>query len=473
MIQCKITVDGTDYYISDQSKISNDGNFYHGFIKSKPSIKIGRVKGGYIAPIIGSITLINEPFNNKHPFSGSRYTALLTTPGPYTLTIGFNTAYPIFEGVINLTGLSKNQLNFSILNTNYTTELLTQVTEFSTSNKIFNPFSHGVVTDQKPIYKNSSRSNYHNPGLDHTETIAIKFINYGNASITSKSASGFNATVSDSAHFVGGGAAFSGKESLVSGTGKYGTTIKHFFDFVAGTNGLNLTTELSNSDKSEVATSRVLHIYENEQKLITELAGDVADYINHDFYIAPNPSNGNITLYLIDRAYIPVSSTILLNHEVIYFNLKLLIFGSVVGTYNIFRHFGNVTTADNSTSGQIWYEEAQELQEINKTVESINSSNGINKNIKVYADQFSQSEDQTSEVQVYLNAIRDIEKKPIVTIKVYGLKSDFKIGDRIKYFHEEEMINSDMLIRELTFNFAEETTTISGDATIEFLAMQA
>jgi len=60
-----------------------------------------------------------------------------------------------------------------------------------------------------------------------------------------------------------------------------------------------------------------------------------------------------------------------------------------------------------------------------------------------------------------------------VTIKVYGLKSDFKIGDRIKYFHEEEMINSDMLIRELTFNFAEETTTISGDATIEFLAMQA
>ena len=57
-----------------------------------------------------------------------------------------------------------------------------------------------------------------------------------------------------------------------------------------------------------------------------------------------------------------------------------------------------------------------------------------------------------------------MKKKPIVTIKVYGLKSDFKIGDRIKYFHEEEMINSDMLIRELTFNFAEETTTISGDA---------
>lgn len=472
MIECKITVSGTSYYISDQTKIGNDGNFYHGFITSKPSIKIGRVQGGYIAPIIGSISLINEPANSNHPFGGSRYSTLLGTPGPYTFTLGFKSAYPIFEGAITLKGITDNQLSFSIVNTNYTNELLSTVTEHGTSDIVHNPFSHGAVTDHQPIFKSAS-AKYYNPGFDHSETITLKFLNYGNASIALADATEFTATVSDEAYFVGGGAAFSGKESLVSGTGKHGTTIEQFFDFIAGSSGLNLTTSTANTDNSSVASSRVIRVYESEQKLITELAGDVANYVNHDFYIAPDQTTGNTTLFLIDRAFTPASSTTLVNYEVSSFSIQTRLFGRVVGSYEINRHFGTITTASNSSSGQVWYEPTQALQVITQSVESVNSSNGANKSVNIYADQFSQSAGSSSEVQIYLDAIRDIEKKPIVTIKVFGLKSDWKIGDRINYFHQEEMINSDMIIRELTLNFADETTTISGDATIEFLAMQS
>ena len=95
-LEVVLIVSGSDYYLSDVAHIGQDGNFYQEWIVGPPKLKLGPVRGGYVAPQIGSMKIANDLVDATHPFSGSRFTTVLATPGPYVMKLYHGTKYPIF-----------------------------------------------------------------------------------------------------------------------------------------------------------------------------------------------------------------------------------------------------------------------------------------------------------------------------------------------------------------------------------------
>ena len=85
----KMTVDSVDYYLSDESYAGE--NYWNPFILSPPVLNM---RGeGWIRCEAGSMVLINEPFNTKHPFNYSNgdFAILLSTPmKEYAVTVNYD-----------------------------------------------------------------------------------------------------------------------------------------------------------------------------------------------------------------------------------------------------------------------------------------------------------------------------------------------------------------------------------------------
>ena len=116
----KMTVDSTDYYLSDESYAGE--NYWNPFILSPPRLDL---KGeGWIKCEAGSMVLINEPFNTKHPFSYSNgdFATLLSTPEKeYDVTINFDNESTaqnevLWSGKAVLESLSNEALTFNLFN---------------------------------------------------------------------------------------------------------------------------------------------------------------------------------------------------------------------------------------------------------------------------------------------------------------------------------------------------------------------
>ena len=427
-IEIKITVSGTDYFISDTEYMSPDGNYYHGFVTSPPNLTLGTNRGGFLTVRSGMVVLTSEPDNADHPFGLSRFTTLLAM-GVYAVEIKFDTQYALFVGTLVLDQISNDQLRFIFYQQEYSHQLISTVTD-SDGETQYNPFAHGVVTNRQPLIQTGANA-FRNPGL---ATSGITVFEEG----TDRFSSATSTTITT--------ASYAGGNVVVSGTGTNGTTVEQFFDYVANTLSLDVTT--ADTTKTTSAASRVIHLYENRPQLLIDLASSVADATNHEFYIAPNPADGNTTLYLIDRANSP-AATVIENTDVIATSYKLgFPIESVEGNY--------ISIVKKGT----------QLENLNVSVTSSNVSVGRVLNKNVYADTVA----QVSEVSTIVTAIKNIEIKPTATITVADIQTDWKAGDRFTLNREPDLITIDMLVRSINYNFVTQETTISGDATLsEFL----
>ncbi len=65
-----------------------------------------------------------------------------------------------------------------------------------------------------------------------------------------------------------------------------------------------------------------------------------------------------------------------------------------------------------------------------------------------------------------MDAIKNIEKKPIASVTVDGIQGTYTPGDRFTFNREEDQIKVDMLARDFVFDWGSNTTTMRGDATL-------
>ena len=68
--------------------------------------------------------------------------------------------------------------------------------------------------------------------------------------------------------------------------------------------------------------------------------------------------------------------------------------------------------------------------------------------------------------QANVDAIRDIEKKPLASVTLDGIYDTYQPGDRFTFNREQDQIKVDMLARSISWDWARRQTTISGDATL-------
>ena len=173
----------------------------------------------------------------------------------------------------------------------------------------------------------------------------------------------------------------------------------------------------------------------------------MANSVNHQFYILPNPSTGATTLYLIDRANSP-SATTLDDDEVVGSSYTLgFPIQAVEGTWKATERKGT------------------QLQTLDITARSENVSVGKVLSIPMLADTVA----QTSNMTTILNQIRDVEKKPKAVVTIAGIQTSYYPGDRFTLDRSEDQITIDMIARNITWDFNRKTTTIKGDATLSEL----
>ena len=427
-IEIKITVAGTDYYVSDTEYMSSDGTYYHGFVDSAPNLTLGSSRGGFLTVRSGMIVLTSEPDNSEHPFGLARFTALLSQSA-YAVEIKFDTIHALFAGSIVLDQISNDQLRFVFYATEYSAQAISTVTDVD-GNTQYNPFSHGAISNRQPLVQTGSNA-FRNPGL---ATSGITVHEEG----TDRFSSATSTTITT--------ASYAGGNVVVSGTGTNGTTVEQFFDYVANTLSLDVTT--ADTTKTTSAATRVIHLYERQPQLLIDLASSVAEATNHEFYISPNPTDGNTTLYLIDRANNP-SATVIEDIDVIATSYKLPFpIASVSGDYQVTERKGT----------QLF------TQGVSVVASNVPIGSTINKTM--LADKIS----QVSEVSTIITAIKNIEIKPTASITVADIKTSWKPGDRFTLNRQSDLISIDMIVRSISYNFVSQDTTISGDATLtEFL----
>jgi hypothetical protein len=474
-LEVVLTVSGSDYFLSDSAHIGQDGNFYQEWIVEPPQLKLGPVRGGYVAPQIGGMKIANDLIDANHPFSGSRFTTVLATPGPYVMKLYHGMKYPIFQGTVTLSGITERFMDFQIEATQITTEILSYQDEISTTvgtgsvtNTVPIAFTHGVVRDQGPVFVKELQGSparwvFWNPGFNTTvsDTKAI-LINFGDIGVDTVDSSviktGFPTL---GTQVLAGSGAFNIRAKILfSGTGVNGTSIKDFFDYAAttyvGSSGCDVS-------KSSTAASRDIHLFQSEQISFIDLGAQVAESTNHLFQVRPNQTDGSLTVYLIDRAY-SATATTLVDSEVVATQSKFDPFNKVSGTYNVTRFKGETTYG---TSGGVnYYGAAQEMETVPVECTSINLGFGKTKKVNIYADTFNQSDGASSEVQVLLDAIRDVEKKPRASITIDGVQSSYEIGDRFVYNSREDFIKYDLFTESIEWDFSNRQTTVSGHATL-------
>ena len=98
----------------------------------------------------------------------------------------------------------------------------------------------------------------------------------------------------------------------------------------------------------------------------------------------------------------------------------------------------------------------------NVAVKANNVSVGESINLQVFAD----TNAHVSEIQTIITAIKNIEIKPIAFITVADIQTGWSAGDRFTLNRKLDLISIDIIVRSLNFNFENQTTTISGDATL-------
>lgn len=434
-LSIKITVDGTDYYVSDEEYISPAGTLHFPFVIDAPVVTIGTTDdGGWLQYQAGGFTMESRPIDSDHPFGGPRYTAeLLDIGSTYSVVINFGLlGYDWLRGTAVVESLAQDQIRFSIYPTEYTTSPVTTQTDVN-GNTVSIGWIYGAVTHATPLIRRTSSSTTDTWWNPTGETTGLTL--YEDGSALSLSATSTVLTATD----------YSVDEGEVSLSSSNSATLEDFFDYVANSLSLDVTT--ANTDAASSASSYGVKIHWTQQTPLVEIASKVARAYNHLFYIAPDtsiPSNG-ITLFLIDRANTPSSYTQLDEDTILAASYTLgFPLGGVSGTFEV----------TGPEAGKLVSKDVQFRSEY--------TANGTEVEVPVFSDSYADA----SLVSGRLDAIRDIEKKPTASVTVPEIYPDWKPGDRFKFSREQDFLSADLIAREITYNFRDQTTTVAGDATL-------
>ena len=223
---------------------------------------------------------------------------------------------------------------------------------------------------------------------------------------------------------------------LVSGISKNGETLAEFFEFIR--TKLNIT-NVDFSDATD-ASNIVLRLWLTTQTKVVEYAGEISYAANHLFEIK------NDTIRVIDRSNIPSTFISLNNWEIVSAQYK------VPTPVKALRSKWTSNFADART-------EPTSLTSRGESVIVSNSESGEIVDITpITKDHVKQRE--------MLERIRNIINKTVITIGVGNIRSDIKVGSRIKVNRDEDGVSIYMIVRTISFNFSELETEIVGDGTV-------
>ena len=226
---------------------------------------------------------------------------------------------------------------------------------------------------------------------------------------------------------------------LLSGMSSNGETLSDFFEYIARKLGV------TNVDFSDApgASSLKLQLWQTSQTKAIEYAGEISYAANFLFEIR------NDTLRVIDRSNIPSQFIEINNWEIVEASYKMptpVKALRVKWTENIINPKTiptSLTTREESV--MISNMESGEIVDISPISENpIDISNVLLK-------------------------IRDIVNKNVITIKIGRIRSDIKVGTRVKANRDEDGISMDMIVRTVKYDFSDMSTEVVGDGTLKVI----
>ncbi|MAH80893.1 MAG: hypothetical protein CMP39_04360 [Rickettsiales bacterium] len=69
----------------------------------------------------------------------------------------------------------------------------------------------------------------------------------------------------------------------------------------------------------------------------------------------------------------------------------------------------------------------------------------------------------------FLRAILITESSPIATARIFGVKTNYSMGNRVKCFDQNNNLQATVTITKIVYQFDDEATTISGPSSLEFI----
>ena len=227
--------------------------------------------------------------------------------------------------------------------------------------------------------------------------------------------------------------------AYVSGVSSNGKTLADFFAYIA--NKLNVTNV--NFKNAPNASSINLEQWVTTQTKLIDYAGKIAEGSNYLFEI----KNDELTVF--DRAEIPDEFITIENKDI------------VNASYNIpypakaFRarwraYIPNTTVSpaqieDRPISVMISNTESGKIVDVPNVTENVDDQITILKNI------------------------RTVLNKPVINLTIGDVRTDIKVGTRIKGIRKEDGLSLDMMVRTIAYDFSGLTTQVSGDGTISVI----
>jgi len=466
-LEIMITVGGSDYYLSDEGHsgasfgATSGSQYYFPFVAVPPRLTWGPTTGGYISVQLGTLSLVNKPYDSNHPFSGTNYRNLLSDAGSTsnvpTISIKDSTKYAVFDGTLILSQINSETITFSIEPQEYNFYLAEGTTTDSTSQTVTIPWGFGYIQFMPSLpYEGSnvfSNGTTKHPIFHDNEGVNIREAAAGWGTI----GEGLYSSISYTATTVtgSGGTAYGGGGFLVSGQNT--TTVNgdptNASDYLTGridqlaqymAADIGLSTNYDTT-KATAHAADIIAIWQTEKIKSLDLYSKVTHAINHQFFIQKNQSTGNDTLYLVDRNNNP-TATALTKQNII------------SSSYRILKPLGVVIfTRPNYQFNETY---------ITQSVDSWTSENlPTGRTIQIH-NYWGGTSKWSQPTQADLDEFRDIEKKPIATGTVDGIQHTYTPGDRFTFNREQDQIKVDMLARSISWDWARRQTRLSGDATL-------
>lgn len=224
--------------------------------------------------------------------------------------------------------------------------------------------------------------------------------------------------------------------AYVSGVSTNGQTLSDFFEYVA--NKLNV--DNVNFELSPNASTLNLEKWETSQTKLIDYAGTIAEGSNHLFEIKNNE------LRVIDRAIIPDNSISIENKDIISASYKIPY--PIKAFRSSWREYIPNTTVTPAN--------------IEDRPVSVMISNSPTGKIVDIPEITQDIDDQ----RAMLESIKTVLNKPVITLQIGNVRTDLKVGGRIKATRAEDGLSIDMLIRTVAYDFTGLSTKVAGEGTI-------
>jgi len=165
MLEIKISINGSDFYVSDEGHTgaafgtTSGSVYYYPFVTKSPTLTLGATKGGFITVMQGNIAFEHKPYDSAHPFSKQNFRDLLANAGTTTdiptIAIKDETKYAIFEGTLVFQAVINNEISFSIYSTIYEQNIGADEFTDQYGEKMYSTWPFGYVTMVKWKYTGS------------------------------------------------------------------------------------------------------------------------------------------------------------------------------------------------------------------------------------------------------------------------------------------------------------------------------